>query len=150
MPAARLAPEPLPAAAQLVEPVSARAMPHAAVPAPQLIEAAPVHRGSPALAMATPVRPVRMTPRGAHVMSLAVEGALPRSVVERAVARAMPAVQSCRLGNPVVARFTIDDSRRATAVQTASPCIAQALAHLRTEVAPDTGDAAVVLKLGGG
>ena len=88
--------------------------------------------------------------RPLHVVSLAVEGSLPRSEIERAVARALPALRACGHVGTIAARFTIDDSRRATDVHSASSCIAQALEHVRTELAPDMGDASVVLRLAGG
>jgi serine/threonine-protein kinase len=131
----------VPTAARLVHPASPLVA-AAALVEPALIEQPHVRRDAHALHAAR---------RAPHVVSLAVEGSLPRSVVERAVARAMPAVKACRIGDRVVAaRFTIDDSRRAADVQTSSPCLAQALTHVRTEIAPDTGDAAVMLKLAGG
>jgi hypothetical protein len=124
------------AAATLVEP---------AVIAPPLVK-----HVAPVLALSAPAQPIRAKRRALRVVSLAVEGSLPRSEIERAVARALPALRSCRISDRVIAaRFTVDDSRRATDIRTASPCIAQALEHVRTEIAPDMGDASVVLKLGG-
>ena len=136
----RSAHEQAPTAARMLPPASATLVEPALVPHPL------VRREAPA-----PSRAIHAAPRTLHVVSLAVEGSLPRSEIERAVARALPALQGCRVGDRVVAaRFTIDDSRRATDVHAASPCIAQALEHVRTELAPDMGDAAVVLKLAGG
>jgi serine/threonine protein kinase len=135
-------------------PTAARMVPPAHAAVATLVPVVPhalVRRGAPALAVPRPSRAVHAAPRRLHVVSLAVEGSLPRSEIERAVARALPALQGCRVGDRVVAaRFTIDDSRRATDVHAASPCIAQALEHVRTELAPDMGDAAVMLKLAGG
>jgi hypothetical protein len=116
---------------------------------PAVIAQPVVHRD--ALAAPAPAHVLRARRRPLHVVSLAVEGSLPRSEIERAVARAMPALQGCRVrGRVVAARFTIDDSRRATDVHSASRCVAQALEHVRTELAPDMGDASVSLQLAGG
>jgi hypothetical protein len=140
--------EQVPAAARIVPAVHAplAASSRAAVGEPAMLAQPLVQRAAPVLALTAPARAVHTAPRELRVVSLDVEGSLPRSVVARAVARSLPALQSCRVTD-AVAHFTIDDSRRAADVQTRSPCIAQALAHLRTEVAPDMGDAAVVLTL---
>jgi serine/threonine-protein kinase len=145
----RAAPSPQRRSSHEQAPAAARVVvaPHAPAHEPVVI----AQHETRALVQPAPPHTLRAAPRALRVVSLAVEGSLPRSVVERAVARAMPAVKACRFGGRVVAAsFTIDDSRRATDVHTASACLAQALAHVRTEIAPDVGDAAVELKLGGG
>jgi serine/threonine-protein kinase len=133
-----------PTAARQVRP----AHPSATLVEPAVIAQPVVRRDAPALAAPAPAHVLRARRHPLHVVSLAVEGSLPRSEIERAVARAMPALQGCRVrGRVVAARFTIDDSRRATDVHSASPCVAQALEHVRTELAPDMGDASVSLQL---
>jgi serine/threonine protein kinase len=94
--------------------------------------------------------PLRRTarPRRHHTLELVeldVEGGLSRQAIERALGRELPALRSC--GTAGAASFTIGEARRATDIHTASPCVAAALAHVRTEDAPDIGDASVSLTL---
>jgi serine/threonine-protein kinase len=76
---------------------------------------------------------------------LEVEGGLPRSQIERAIGRQIRALLGC--GAAGTASFTIGEARRATDIRAASPCIAAALAQVRTEEAPDVGDVTVSLTL---
>ena len=98
----------------------------------------------------TPTRVLTPTPKAhrAHIAELSVEGSLPVSTVRRAVERVWPDLLRCA---PVAAsvRFTIDDTRRPRDMQVrgGSPCITGALSAIRSEVAPDVGEAEVELRI---
>jgi serine/threonine-protein kinase len=92
-----------------------------------------------------PRRTARPRRHVVELVELDVEGSLSRSTIERALDRELPALRSC--GAAGEATFTIGEARRATDIHTASPCVAAALAHVRTEDAPDIGDASVSLRL---
>ncbi|MBV8761331.1 MAG: serine/threonine protein kinase [Deltaproteobacteria bacterium] len=134
-------------APEAVEP--AKLAPH--VIATARVEAPPRPR---AITVAPPPLPPRLAPVPAPVpamsaslrlVSFDVEGSLSRAVVERALERVD--LHACTGNAPVVAaRFTIGDSRRAGNVHATSRCVADALAHVRTEVAPDIGETTIALR----
>ena len=113
--------------------------------APHVIATA--HIEPPPAALPTPRVLAGRRPRTSlQVVSVDVEGSLSRSVVERALDRID--LRSCAGTAPfVAARFTVGEERRADNVQSTSRCVAEALAHLRTEIAPDMGESTVALRL---
>ena len=130
------------AAPALVEPP--RLAPHvlatARIDPPPAPHAARPHAPPPpaVFARAQPLRPLQM-------ISLDVEGSLSRSVIERALDRVD--LRGCAVTAPfVAARFTIGEARRADNVYATSRCVADALAHLRTEIAPDMGETTIALR----
>ena len=137
-----VAPTPI-QAPSLSEPQPARLAPH--VLATARIEPPPAssHRAAaaPSPAAFAPAQPLRPL----QVISLDVEGSLSRSVIERALDRVD--LHGCAVTAPfVAARFTIGEARRADNVHATSPCVADALAHLRTEIAPDIGETTIALR----
>jgi len=139
--------EPVPAA-MLSAPAAILPAPAAMMPEPPPPHAAPI------VVRAAARRPTQ--PHAIALVDIDVEGSLSRAVVERAIARVMPELHACTAPSyEVAARFTVDDSRRATDLHVASAsdvrvagprCITDALARVRTEVAPDIGDATVSLR----
>jgi hypothetical protein len=84
-------------------------------------------------------------PVAPRISSLGVEGGLSYGVVRRAIERVLPEVAQCGDG-VVAARFTIGETRRATAITangTGAQCVSDVLARVRTESAPDVGTADV-------
>jgi serine/threonine-protein kinase len=84
-------------------------------------------------------------PVAPRISSLGVEGGLSYGVVRRAIERVLPEVARCGDG-VVAARFTIGETRRATAITangTGARCVSDVLARVRTESAPDVGAADV-------
>jgi hypothetical protein len=75
--------------------------------------------------------------------------------VQRAVERQRAAIARCIPASPetVVARFTIGEARRARDVRATgssaqtNACVAAAVADVRTEAAPDVGDARVTVRI---
>jgi hypothetical protein len=84
-----------------------------------------------------------------QLASVDVQGALSQAQVRRAIERVMPALRACAPTTPqmVQAHFTIDESRRAQQVSGSASCVVAALAGVRTETAPDVGDATVDVKI---
>ena len=84
-----------------------------------------------------------------------VSGSLSPADVQRAVERQLPAITRCAPEAPgtMVAHFTIGEARRARAVRATGPaahtnaCVATALSDVRTEAAPDVGDAEVTVRI---
>lgn len=123
----------------------------AAVPAPAVavvdVAAAPIAAPPPAPKAPSPLR--------ARVLGVDVQGPLSQTVIERAIERVRPEVERCATeGAPYTARIelTIDESRRAHTVRGSSStpaiaCVVNALRGVRTESAPDTGDADVVVRI---
>jgi hypothetical protein len=120
----------------------AKLVPH--VVATAQVEAPPPRR---AIALPPPILEVPAPPATVlEVISLDVQGSLSRAVVERALDRVD--IRACIVTAPfVAAHFTIGDNRRAGNVHATSRCVADALAHLRTEVAPDMGETTIALRL---
>ena len=84
-------------------PAAARSPAHPLAAAATLIEPAVIEQPvvkHDALALSAPAHPVRAKPRALRVVALDVEGSLPRSEIERAVTRALPALRGCRIGEP--------------------------------------------------
>src|SRR5439155_24986296 len=84
-----------------------------------------------------------------RVVDLDVEGPLSALVVRRAIERALPAVHRCGRGAARVA-FTIDEMQRASAIHVEgdrTACVMAALGQVRTDAAPDVGDARVAMKI---
>jgi serine/threonine-protein kinase len=136
-------PPPLPAPL-VIAPALPRVIPRTEPVDLGLVSAARTHVDLPAR---RPRPIVHVTPRVAEV---AIAGSLTSAVVRRALDRIEPALRTCvaASGSHATATFAIDDARRASGVRTrgaASACLARALANVRTEVAPDTGDADVTL-----
>jgi hypothetical protein len=94
-------------------------------------------------------------PLVAQVVAIDVNGALSPAVVRRAVDRAAGAIRACTpppTPQTVDVRFSIGESRRpqdvrAVGASPAASCVATALSALRTESAPDVGDASVVVRI---
>jgi serine/threonine-protein kinase len=111
-------------------------------PATQLVT--PPHE--PIALPPAPVRPPRVAPR---ISSLGVQGGLSYGVVLRAIERVLPDAAQCG-GGAVAARFTIGETRRATAITangTGAQCVSDVLARVRTESAPDVGSADVRVRI---
>jgi serine/threonine-protein kinase len=145
-------PSPVPAAAAAVSLAPVPAAGSAPLPA----QAAPPTQPPAAQPPSPPRKPMVAAPRVAapriaapQIVAIDVEGALPVSVARRAVERVLPELRGCASGE-VSARFAIADSRRATGVHVSGsggPCVAAALGNVRTEVAPDVGDAQVTVRI---
>lgn len=112
----------------------------------------------PVVAVPDPVRtppPPVPTPLQARLLGVDVQGSLSQAVIQRAVERVRPAIERCTSdGAPhtVQVKFTIDESRRAHGLRSsgstsAATCLVGALGGVRTEAAPDTGDAEVVVRI---
>ena len=116
-------------------------------PAPSSVASAPTPTPTPPTPPAPPVA------LHAKIAGLEVQG-LPNAVVQRAVERALPAMHACAGTQPQVieVHFSIGESRKAAGTRanggSAAACVIAALSNIRTEVAPDVGDAMVSLKLG--
>ncbi len=88
-----------------------------------------------------------------RIASLDVEGGLPPSSVRRAIERALPSLRGCAdvVGpREIVAAFSIAETRRAHDVHAegaGADCVTAALATIRTEAAPDVGDAEVAVRI---
>jgi serine/threonine-protein kinase len=111
-----------------------------------------------------PSQPPLWTTADAKFESLRVSGALTDADVRRALARIEPTLRSCYQAaaradhkSPratLAISFSIGNTRRASEVQAVgvwSPlarCVGAAIGQLRTETAPDVGDASVTLNLG--
>ncbi|MFN0246244.1 MAG: protein kinase domain-containing protein [Kofleriaceae bacterium] len=88
-----------------------------------------------------------------RVQRTAVSGSLSETDVRRALARIEPAIRNCTTSSPGTAtvRFTVGDTRRPQRVRGAGvasgtlACLASAVGAMRLEVAPDVGDADVVV-----
>jgi hypothetical protein len=108
----------------------------------------------PAPATPSPVTPPAPAALEARLAGIDVSGSLSRAVVQRAIERVLPAVRQCTAtGAPLTAhiRFTIDESRRPQNVQVSGArgsitgCLAGAFGGVRSEAAPDVGDAVVAV-----
>jgi serine/threonine-protein kinase len=105
---------------------------------------------SPIAPTAPPTVPVEPAVMRAHVTALDVSGSLSAAVIQRAIDRIAPAIAACHATaeHTATIRFTIGESRRAeTIAAPQEPCLAAAFAALRTETAPDVGDASVTVKV---
>ncbi len=117
-------------------------------PPPQVAETSP----SPISPPPPPKPPVQLQ---AKLLGVDVQGSLSQAVIQRAVERVRPLIERCTAeGTPYTVRvqFTIDESRRAHGVRgsgspAATNCVVGALGGVRTETAPDTGDAEVVVRI---
>jgi serine/threonine-protein kinase len=131
---------PAPVTERVVERVVEPALASGSAPAPT----------PPPLPPTPPPPPVALH---AKIAGLEVQG-LPAAVVQRAVERALPAMHACAGTQPQVieAHFSIGESRKAVGTRanggSAAACVIAAISNIRTEVAPDVGDAMVSLKLG--
>jgi len=98
-----------------------------------------------------PPAPAAPLPIHAAIAAVDVRGSLPAADVQRAVARALPAIEHCSpaAAQNVVAQLTIGENRRAEDVHasggTAASCVSSALAGVRTESAPDVGEVEVTV-----
>jgi hypothetical protein len=122
---------------------------------PSVIESPP----SPARAAPPPPPPPVAAkvaaPLQARLLGVDVQGSLSQAVIQRAVERVRPQLERCTAeGTPYTGRvqFTIDESRRAHSVRGSGSaagmsCVVSALGAVRTEAAPDTGDAEVVVRI---
>jgi len=92
--------------------------------------------------------PVRVrTPR---LIALEVSGGLPYATVKRAIEHVLPDLGHCstEIGPRTIdVKLSIDETRRVRIDGSGSPCIANRLALMRTDAAPDTGDAHAELRL---
>ena len=86
--------------------------------------------------------------------SVAVRGSLSEATVHRALERITPAIRQCASASPqtIQVHFSIGESRRATNVQASgaaptSGCVAAAFGGMRSETAPDVGDADVDVQI---
>jgi hypothetical protein len=103
----------------------------------------------------TPPPPKPPAPLDAQLGSVDVSGSLSGAVVRRAVERVFGSVRSCAAsGAPFTARvtFTITESRRAQNVHVsgaagAARCLSSVFAGVRSESAPDVGDAEVTVQV---
>ncbi len=130
------------------------------------IESPPVVPPTPALPRppVVAVTPPLWTTATVRVASLVVRGSLADADVRRAIERLLPAVQDCYRQTARAASrspaatvhltLAVDNTRRASAIQAASTnwpqlaaCVGTAARALRTQSAPDVGDAAVVVDL---
>jgi hypothetical protein len=102
--------------------------------------------------VASPV-PASRPAAAPRIVGLDVQGALSTAVVRRAIDRVVPELRACAQAvgpRTVAARFSIEDSRRATELRVGgagAACIAGVLERVRTEVAPDVGDAQITVSL---
>ena len=100
----------------------------------------------------TPPPPAVLTGR---IHRVAVSGALSETDVRRALQRVEPAIRGCTTSAPGTAtvRFTVGNDRRARNVKSGgvasgtSACLSSAIGATRLEVAPDVGDAEVVVHI---
>ena len=85
--------------------------------------------------------------------NVAVRGSLSEATVHRALERITPAIRQCAPASPqtIQVHFSIGESRRATNVQASgaptSGCVAAAFGGMRSETAPDVGDADVDVQI---
>ena len=110
----------------------------------------------PAVAKPASVAALRAPLGRTDIVGLDIAGPLPDSVIRRAIERVHPDLRSCagRAGvGAVSAQFTIGETRRASDLVVTplgdprATCIIGVLAGVRTETAPDVGDAHVVLRI---
>ena len=99
--------------------------------------------------------PVPTSPLIGRMQQLSVTGAMSQTDVRRALQRIEPSLQRCTTtaqGTAVV-RFSIDDTRRPQNVRGSGvpgptlSCLVSAIGKVRTEVAPDVGDAEVTVSI---
>lgn len=113
--------------------------------------ASPVAAPAPPALPSAPPAPA--TPATPSISALDVHGSLPVADVRRAIDRLGPALARCSAdrAETVVVQLAIGEARKAEHVRTsggttaASDCVAAAFAGLRTEAAPDVGDAEVTV-----
>jgi len=120
-------------------------------------EPSPAAIGAPALDVVAPPPPPPPPPptRTAHLASVdVVSGSLSPLVVRRAVDRVAAALGSCTLtgdAKTIDVRFSIGDSRRPEHLSAdgspAGRCAAGVLASVRTEDAPDVGEAVISVRV---
>ena len=111
----------------------------------------PVVTPPPPVPAPPPPAPPASLPIHAAIAAVDVHGSLPAADVQRAVARALPAIEHCApsAAQNVIAQLTIGENRRAEDVRasggTAASCVSSALASVRTESAPDVGEVEVTV-----
>jgi serine/threonine-protein kinase len=138
-----------PAASPPAAPPPAPPAPRPPAAAPPVRRPAAVPPPRPAARAPEPPPPPATLSLEPRVASVDVRGALPAAAVRRALDRVLPAARACRSdrAGSVDVQLTIGESRRAAGLRAsglaASSCLAGALSGLRTEAAPDTGDAEV-------
>ncbi|MBL8627618.1 MAG: hypothetical protein JNK64_40410, partial [Myxococcales bacterium] len=90
------------------------------------------------------------------VASVAVDGALAAGAARKGVDRALPALRGCIPGatpGTVTVSFTIGEARRPQRVSArggsaaTQACVAAAIGGIRTDAAPDVGDARVTARV---
>jgi hypothetical protein len=136
-------------------PSHAAAHPEPSVRAEPAVEARRVAVSPLLPAPAPPPAPPPAAELRARIAHVDVNGSLSPAAVQRAVERRMSAIGRCKPASPaiVVAHFRIGEARRAQAVTAAGAagdvtrCIANALAEVRTEQAPDVGDVDVTVRI---
>jgi len=119
------------------------------VPAP-----VPVPAPAPAPILEPPVAKPLPPTIATVVGTIAVRGSLSEATVHRAIDRITPAIRQCAPTNAqsIQVHFSIGESRRATNVvasgaASTSGCVTAAFASMRSEAAPDVGDADVDVQI---
>ena len=119
----------------------------------------PIKDPAPDPSLPKPLAPAPPTASSleARLLGVDVQGALSPGVVQRAVERVRPAIERCTsLGSATQnakVLFTIDESKRPRGVRGSGVpgaslnCLVTALGGVRTEAAPDVGDAEVVVRI---
>ena len=130
---------------------SPRREPATASPRPVVAAPPPVVTPPPVVAPPPPARAVAV-----GVAGVAVDGALATGAARKGVDRALPALRGCVAGatpGTVTVTFTIGEARRPQQVSArggsaaTQACVAAAIGGVRTDAAPDVGDARVTARL---
>jgi hypothetical protein len=108
---------------------------------------------APTVAVATaPQRPAKLA---ATIADVDVTGALAPAVIRRAVGRKLSALGLCTTtAGTITVRFVVGEAQRAARESAtggptaANRCVEAVIRGVRTEVAPDVGDATVVIRIG--